>query len=296
MMVEPTTRSLSVRLAFLLSAALAAIALRFAWDEPLIGVLALLLIGTTVVMRWMSRRRSNALLRSGDVKTIVDRWAVSFDRIPHPETMAPLMAATAFAAYGWTTRAREVLKSAERGPAWEDALEHRLFLDALLLTFEGESDEAQRRASALAQLPMPTAVPFMIERIRVLRGAAGALARAFSHQAELGDLELLTDAGRHSPLVHWAMRYGAAISSIDAGDLSGARVLIGGAPSWPSESCFALFHQEIAGEMNRRHAPDAAAVSEPAVVTDGVSPDEVERTQADAFAVVDEEDRADVDR
>jgi hypothetical protein len=166
--------------------------------------------------------------------------------------MAPLMAATAFAAYGWTTRAREVLKSAERGPAWEAALEHRLFLDALLLTFEGESDEAQRRASALTQLPMPTAVPFMVERIQVLRGAAGALARAFSHQSESGDLELLTDAGRHSPLVHWAMRYGAAVLSIDAGDLGRARACIAGAPEWPGESCFGSFHRQIEDEVRRR--------------------------------------------
>jgi hypothetical protein len=145
-----------------------------------------------------------------------------------------------------------------------------------------------------------------------LRGAVAALARAFSHQSASGDRQLLIAASDQSPLVHWAMRYGAAISSIDAGDLSGARVLIGGAPSWPSESCFALFHQEIAGEVTRRHAPEAAPPGEdvhppseappsaapPSAAPPSAagSPDEAERAQADAFGVVDEEDRSDVER
>ena len=252
MIDEPTSSSWSVRLAFVLSAALAALALRYAWEEPLLGAVALAIVAATVATRWLSRRRAHALLRSGDVQSILQRWASSFNRIPHPETMAPLMAATAFAAYGWTSRAREVLQSAERGAAWEAALEHRLFVDTLLLTFEGDSEEALKRASTLSQLPMPTAVPFLVERVKVLRGAVAALARAFSHQSESGDLDLLIDAGNHSPLVHWAMRYGAAVVSIDAGDVGRARALIAGAPGWPSESCFSAFHREIEAELGRR--------------------------------------------
>jgi len=167
------------------------------------------------------------------------------------------MAATAFAAYGWTARAREVLLSAERGPAWEAALEHRLFVESLLMTFEGDSEEALVRANTLSKLPMPTAVPFLVERVKVLRRAVAALARAFSHQSESGDFDLLIDAGKHSPLVHWAMRYGAAVLSVDAGELGRARALIAGAPGWPTESCFSAFHREIEVELGRRARAEA---------------------------------------
>lgn len=250
--LEPAPSRFLWRLVFVLSAALAALAIRLAWDEPRAASVALLLLVSTMALRWWSRRRAQRMLRSGDVESIVRRWGGSFARVAHPETMGPLLTATAFAAYGWVVRAREVLRTAERGPAWDAALEHRLFLDSLLYTFEGESDRALKSAAELEKLPLPGAAPVLLDRIRVLRRGVAALARAFGHRAVDGDRSLLIQASDTSPLVHWAMRYGAAILSMDEGDLQGAKVLIDGAPTWPSESRFSVFHQEIAAELDRR--------------------------------------------
>jgi len=249
---DPRPSPWKPRLLFVLSAAAAALVLRLAWAEPLAGVAVLAVIATVVVSRWVARLRARRLLRSGDIESILQRWSESFGRAPHPETMQPLMKATAFAAYGWVDRARDLLRMAERGPAWDAALEHRLFLDALLLTFEGDPEAALDRARALQRLPLPMAAPLLVDRVRILRAAVAALARAFSHQSEDGDRRLLLQASDSSPLVHWAMRYGAAVLSVDAGELGRARALLVDAPSWPGESCFAAFHREITEEVDRR--------------------------------------------
>lgn len=250
---EPTgATSLSAKVMFVMSAAVAALALRLAWDEPFAGVLALIGIGAVVLGRYLSRRRTRRLLRSGDVETIISRWSTALRDVPHSETMGPLMTATAFAAHGWVDRARDALRAAERGPAWEAALEHRLFVKTLLLTFEGHNDRALETAAELGKLPLPKAGPLLVDRVRVLRSAVAALARAFSHQGEAGDRKLLLAASHASPLVHWAMRYGAAILSIDRGDLGHAQALLQGAPRWPSESRFHAFHHELEAEVRRR--------------------------------------------
>lgn len=264
---EPPPTRLASKVAFVVSAAVAALALRLAWDEPLAGVVVLVGVGAVLLGRYLSRRKNQRLLRSGDVETIISRWGSSLRNVPHSQTMAPLMTATAFAAYGWVDRARQALASAERGPAWEAALEHRLFVDTLLLTFEGDHSGALATADALGRLPLPQAGPLLVSRVRVLRGAVAALARAFSHQSERGDRRLLLEASDASPLVHWAMRYGAAVASVDAGELGVAQALLNGAPAWPSESRFNQFHLEIAEELSRRsagsppegHAADASA-------------------------------------
>jgi hypothetical protein len=239
-------------LLFVLSAAAAAGMLRIAWQDPTVGIAVLGLGAGLLGSRWISRRRTDRLLRSGDIEGILGRWSAALARVPHAETMGPLMAATAFAAHGWVERARAVLGAAPRGPAWDAALEHRLFLDALLFTFEGDSGAALDRAGRLARLPMPTSAPLLAGRIRTLRAAVGALARAFSHQGGEADRRLLLEASDTSPLVHWAMRYGAAILAVDANDLAQARALLAGAPEWPDESCFRRFHREILAEIERR--------------------------------------------
>ncbi|MBW2455819.1 MAG: hypothetical protein JRI68_14985 [Deltaproteobacteria bacterium] len=252
------------RLLFAISAAAAALVLRLAWEEPLVGVAALAVIATVVVSRWLARLRARRLLRSGDIEAILQRWTESFGRAPHPETMQPLMRATAFAAYGWVEQARDLLRMAARGPAWDAALEHRLFLDSLLLTFEGESEAALDQARALQRMPLPMAAPLLVNRVRVLRDAVAALARAFSHQSEDGDRRLLLEASDTSPLVHWAMRYGAAVLAVDAGELGRARALLVDAPAWPGESCFANFHREITDEVARREGGDTRGGDESA--------------------------------
>jgi hypothetical protein len=163
--------------------------------------------------------------------------------------MGPLMTATAFAAYGWVGQARAALAAAERGPAWDAALEHRLFLDALLLTFEGDRDGALEQAGRLERLPLPSAGTGLRGRVQMLRVAAGALARAFAHRSRAGDREALERASESSPLVFWAMRYAAAVVAIDQRSFAQARGLLAGAPEWPAESTFRAFHDEILAQI-----------------------------------------------
>ena len=61
-----------------------------------------------------------------------------------------------------------------------------------------------------------------------------------------GDLTTLKSAARQNPLVYWAMRYAAAVASIDGGEPREAVRLLEGAPHWPRDSAFAAFHEEIA--------------------------------------------------
>ncbi|HHH11908.1 MAG TPA: hypothetical protein ENK23_07545 [Sorangium sp.] len=241
-------------LLFVGSAALAAAALYGSWQRPWLGLVLLVVICAVWLGRWWVARRSRELLKSGDVEVVLQRWADTFARVPHPETMRPLLTATACVANGWIARARMALRSAARGPAWEAALEHRLFVDSMLLTFEGETELALRQAARLQRLPVPTNVPAMARQVEMLRGAVAALARAFAHRSVDGDCGLMLAASRTSPLVHWAMRYGAAILSVDRGALPDARKLLANAPRWPDESCFAGFHREICDEVARGEA------------------------------------------
>jgi hypothetical protein len=237
---------------FVLSAAAVALLLREASREPLMVLALTSFVGTLVVSRWLARRRVAKVMRSGDPERVLERWQGSLDRVPHAETVGPLMRATAFAAHGWLTRARSALRDAEHGPAWEAALEHRLFLDALLLTFEGDPERGLAQAERLQRLPLPADAPAMAERVRELRAAVAALARAFCHRASGADCQLLLSAGDNSPLVHWAMRYGAAICAVDDGEPRRARELLSDAPAWPEQSCFRRFHREIFAELSRR--------------------------------------------
>lgn len=296
----PTPRSWWPRILFVVSAAVAALVLRLSWEDPLVGVGVLGLISAWVATKYIARRRARSVLRSGDLGRVLARWQRTIDKLPNPETMGPLMTATALAAYGWVERAREALRQAKRGPAWDAALEHRVFLDALLLIFEGDSQRALEQAQRLETMPVPPALPFLSDRIRVLRQSVGALARAFSHRASPEDRQVMLSAGSASPLVHWAMRYGAAIFDIDHGDFAGAAQLVVDAPEWPTESCFRRFHDEISVALGAdRPAPHGSVP--PSAVADGqaVSPgtglptdgQPADASASGSAAVVDEEDR-----
>lgn len=207
-----------------------------------------LLLGGAVlaIALWQWRRRTKLvrMLRRGEVNEIISEWSDKFETLPHSDTLAPLLTATAFAAYGRVQDAQRALRGAARGPAWEAAIEHRLFLEVILSTFEGESDTALASSARLVALPLPKAT-HLRERVTNLREAVAALARAFVHKARPGDLERLERASETSPLVHWAMRYAAAIVAIDEGKPDHARMLIALAPRWPDESAFRSFHDEI---------------------------------------------------
>lgn len=236
---------------FVTSAALAAAALHITWRKPLIGAGFVVLIALYFAARWQSRARLKKALRQGDIDTILRRFSRNVRRVPYAETMAPLMSATAFAAYGWVDKAKAALAAAERGPAWEAALEHRLFIGTLLAIFQGERDASLEQARELQTLPVPRdAPPVLKDRITLLRRGLAALARAFAHESLPGDRDLLEFASETSPLVFWAMRYGAAVIAIDEGFFDKARELLVGAPRWPEESIFRAFHEEISGKLS----------------------------------------------
>jgi hypothetical protein len=204
-------------------------------------VFAALVFLPAAVTRWRMRR----LLMSGDVQRVIGRWEGSIRRVPHRDTMAPLLRATAYASYGWIDAARRALERAVRGPAWDAALEQRLFVETLLDTFEGDRDGAVRKAARLEALPTPSTGLWARRRIVLLRRGLGALARAFAHASRTGDARLLARAAAASPLVHWAMRYAAAVVALDDGRAGDVHALLAGAPAWPAESAFQAYHDEL---------------------------------------------------
>jgi hypothetical protein len=220
---------------------------RYDWRYlVLAGLVALM----TVMPAFLARRRIRRVLEAGDVHGVLRAWQPTMDRVPHPETMAPLMIATAYASHGWLEAARTALAHAVKGPAWDAAREQRLFIEALLCTFEGEQQTAKTKARELEELPLPTSRPFLRRRVTQLRAGVAALVRAFNHESTETDVGRLARAASASPLVHWAMRYGEAIVAIDHGKPELARSLLARAPVWPSQSAFASFHAELMGKLS----------------------------------------------
>ncbi len=203
--------------------------------------LGTLLFVPALIGRWRMRK----LLMSGDVERVIGTWEGSIQRVPYRETMAPLLKATAYASYGWIEAGRRALERAVKGPAWDAALEQRLFVETLLDTFEGDRDAALRKAEALEALPMPSAGLFARRRVALLRRGLAALARAFAHASREGDARVLARAAGASPLVHWAMRYAAAIVAVDGGRVRDVQALLSGAPVWPDQSAFHSYHHEL---------------------------------------------------
>ena len=247
MALEPP--SLGSRIAawlpFVLSAALAALGIRIALREPLLAIALAAVVALLMLPGIRERRRIRRILQSGDIRSVLAAWTENFHRVPHPETLGPLITATAFASCGWIEQARNSLARAMRGPVWDAAIEHRLIVEILLDAFEGDRMAAIEKAERLGALPLPVTGPFLRARIRMLRAAMGALARAFARMPRRGDRALLEQAASSNPLIHWSMRYAAAIVAIDEGDVAGARRLIAEAPPWPVESAFHDFHAEL---------------------------------------------------
>jgi uncharacterized membrane protein len=235
---------------FVLSAAGVSLALHFAIEDVWAGLLLAILAIAFGVPQLRARQRLRQLLSSGNLGAILDVWNDAIDTLPHHRTVGPLIRATAFAAHGLTDRARGVLERAERGLAWDNALEHRLFVETLIDAFEGRKSQALDKARSLRALPLP-ASPWAKSRASVLRGAAGALARAFAHCPEPGDVARLVAAAKHQPLVHWAMYYALAVVHIDQGRRDEALAVVSRAPSWPEGSAFNAFQAEIL-EQSRR--------------------------------------------
>jgi hypothetical protein len=233
----------------LISILCALLSLQMAWRDPRYLLAFFAIVALAAAPPFLARRRMRTLLVSGDVKRVLGTWESSIERIMYPETMAPLMAATAYASYGWIEAARIALDRAAKGPAWEAALEQRLFVETLLDTFEGERQRAMAKAEALALMPLPDAGPFARRKVALLRRGLVALVRAFAHQSRREDERVLETAASVSPLIHWAMRYAEAVIAIDHGRSEHARELLVGAPSWPEESAFRTFHEELEAKL-----------------------------------------------
>jgi hypothetical protein len=212
---------------------------------PTVAVVAM-----TLMPAYLARRRIRRVFIAGDVHGVLRAWQPTMDRVPHPETMAPLMIATAYASYGWLDAARTALSRAVKGPAWEAAREQRLFIETLLCTFEGERETALEKLHELERLPMPARGLFVRRRVERVRQGIAALVRAFAHESDAADRKRLERAASASPIVHWAMLYAEAIVAIDQGERERARTLLRTAPDWPAQSAFASFHAQLMGKLD----------------------------------------------
>jgi len=93
----------------------------------------------------------------------------------------------------------------------------------------------------------------------MLRSALAALARAFARCPKQGDAEQLEAASDNSPLVHWAMRYGAIVAYLERGERARAQLLLADAPQWPADSAFRAFQEELTGLAAEAAAPSPSA-------------------------------------
>lgn len=241
-------------LPFMLSALWAAVVIRLIARDPRyafpIAAVALIWIVPLAVVRFRQKR----MLLRGNVPEVLETWAPVLARTPYPETIQPLLVATAYAANGWVDQAREATRRAHKGDAWVAAEEQRRIIETLLESFDGDRERAIRLAAACAEVPLPPVGIFLRRRIAALRAGLGALARAFNRTALAGDRRLLSAAAKSSPLFHWAFSYAAAVVAVDEGDAHTARKAIRGAPNWPSTSVFHDFHQELELQISRIEA------------------------------------------
>lgn len=241
----------------LLSAGLVALAIILAPEYPGVALLLVLASCTAIIPPVVARIRFRRILLSGDVERVLAAWRGALGSRPHAHDAEPLVAAIAFAAYGWVDEARLWLQRARCRRLAGATEEQRLFVQTLVEAFDGDRSEAVQMADAIAALPVPDVGARLQRRVILLRSSLGALARAFAHTARPGDLEVLEAAAHASPLVSWAMRYAAAIVAVDRNELSRARRFIDGAPSWPQESAFRRFHAELEQQLLLKSSPPA---------------------------------------
>jgi hypothetical protein len=245
MLPFPPAGRLRAIVVLVLSAALVALVVELSILAPWLGALLAALSVLLAVPRIRARRRMRQLLLSGDVEAVLAAWETALEGAPHRTTLLPLVRATALAANGMLERARTALARATEGPAWEAAIEQRLVIETLLDAFEGDRDGALEKAARLEQLPLPASGPLLRGRVAHARRAILALARAFAHRGDASDISLLRSAAGKNPLIHWPLRYAAAVVCIDLGLPRDAQRLLEGAPSWPAGSAFREFHAEL---------------------------------------------------
>lgn len=221
-------------------------------------VAALLLVGGGLMLlpRAIARARMRRVLLAGDVARVLAAWRGSIRSGRHARTLVSLMDATAYAAFGFIEEAREALERAPRGSAWDAALEQRLVVEAMLDSYEGDRVRALAKARALEALPLPRSGFLLRRKVARMRRGVAALARALARAPHRTDAATLRRAARASPLVHWAMTYGAAVLAIDEGRPAAAKSLLKGAPRWPEASAFRAFHEEVLAQVARATGGD----------------------------------------
>ena len=244
---------------WLSAAATIGVALHIGRTSVPLGLLLLLLFVTTQLPSLLRQLRFRKLMRSGDLGKVLQAYHPTLARLPHPETLGPLMVAVALAAHGMVDRARRALDRAVRGDAWEAALEHRWFVETLVEAFDGDRSRAVEQAERLERLPLPDGSAPLQARVAMLRSALTALARAFARCPKQGDAEQLEAASDNSPLVHWAMRYGAIVAYLERGERERAKLLLANAPKWPTDSAFRAFQEELTGLVAEPAATSSSA-------------------------------------
>jgi hypothetical protein len=241
------------------AAATVGFALHIGRTSPPLGLLLLVAFAATQLPSLLRQLRFRKLMRSGDLSKVLQAYHPTLARLPHPETLGPLMVAVALAAHGMVDRARRALDRAVRGDAWEAALEHRWFVETLMEAFDGDRSRAVEQAERLEKLPLPPGSAPLQRRVAMLRSALAALARAFARCPKQGDAERLEAASDNSPLVHWAMRYGAIVAYLERGERARAQLLLADAPQWPADSAFRAFQEELTGLAAEAAAPSPSA-------------------------------------
>jgi hypothetical protein len=239
------------------AAAIVAFALHLGRQSKALGLLLLATFLVTQLPSALRQLRIRRMLRSGDLGKVLQAYHPTLARLPHPETLGPLMVAAALAAHGMVDRARRALDRAVKGDAWEAALEHRWFVETLMEAFDGDRSRAVERAESLEKLPLPAGSAPLRKRVAMLRSALTALARAFARCPRQGDAEELEAASDNSPLVHWAMRYGAIVAYLERGERERAQLLLAGAPAWPVDSAFHAFQEELSA-LSQSAAPSSS--------------------------------------
>ena len=255
---NPIRRAFFTYLPFVLSALWTAIIVRLLMKDLRYALPLLIVAGLWVIPLYIQHRRQRAILLRGNVPDVLAAWTPMIERSPHPETVQPILMATAYAANGWSDAAREAMGRARKGLAWEAATEQRLIVEILCESFDGDRTRAMRAGDELTALPLPPVGLFLRRRITALRTGVAALSRAFNRQPLPTDRALLQQAAKASPLFFWAFSYAAAIDAIDEGNGLEAKRLVEGAPRWSPTSVYAEFHREIEHEIARIEAITSA--------------------------------------
>ncbi len=229
----------------LVSSAAVALAVHVSAQNPVYAAILVALSLSAFLPSILARRRFRRLLRSGDPARISALWRRVPDETGAARAAEALMNAVTYAACGWVDEARAQLRQSGWDRVLDPTGEHRLFVETLLEAFDGDRSLALQHAARVAALPMPKVGGRLQRRVMALRVSLGALARAFAHVSVAGDLEILEQAARSSPLVTWAMRYAAAIVSVDRNEPVRALAMLNGAPAWPPQSAFQAFHREL---------------------------------------------------